>query len=605
MTTCLLDARRGAHGVSPASPEADVTVPLFVDRALLDAGSGERCLTSELVPDDTFRRLAEQALTCRDRFLQLVAGPFDLEQDDPLAMFRGDDLLLLWREVLYGQALADAVQQRGWRRVLWQPAVGLGGSSIAEILAQSVEGGLGEDIHWQRLPAGVAEGASGARHRLGRQQRLGRQRLANLYRKVRNRCERYWRRPPRPARCLAIFSTSQWQRFSSALDDLQSMYGPDLSVWYLGRLEGPIVEAMAERRIALSPVPMPPVVDADIETFFIRRHRRWQDHGRHVLAEEMACPSIASAALERLFATWFRFTFPRSCQWMRELKRAMRRCAPELVVGSAAFTSTSAMPLLAARRLDIPSLALSHTYICGDHSPVPARYLACRNDFERQGFARAFADDRRIIRCHNASDAMSYSPRGAEATLGNTGRRRIALLTASPQFRAHAMPLHPLGPWVDTLATLCTPPDDLDGVEWVFKFHPRFDLTSHLEALAKSSNVVVYPASASVHELLKDCWLAVLVNHFGGVGVDARRLGVPVIFLDSAGYCYPHVDPESLEAPRLERPEDLWQWVRDLLQEPDRYAALQRHNQSFVEGALHNAERSLLQCLQQGLAVTP
>ncbi len=602
MTTCLLDARRNLRGTAPSRPAAelrvDVEVPLFVEQALIGPQHGRRCLTSDLVPTPTLHRLADQALECRERFLQLAAGSVDLEQDDDLTMFRGDDLLILWREILYGQALADAIRQRGWRRVLWQPSADSNGTARAEVLGRSLEAALGDDIHWQPLPGAAAQGATGARHRVGR-------RIGNLYRKTRNRLERQWRRPPKAGRCLAIFSTSQWQRFLSAFDDLQEGYGSDLCFWYLGRLERSVVEALGRRRIDLSQVPMPPVVEADIEVLFSRRLQHWRDHGRHQLAEEMACPAVASAPLEGLFETYFRFTFPRACQWKRELEANLRRSSVELVVGSAAFTHTSAMPLLAAQRLGIPSLALSHTYISGDHSPVAASYLACRNNFERQGFARAFPKDARIVRCHNASDTLSYAIDDAQPPILPAKGRRIALLTASPQFHLFAMPLHQLGPWNDTLTALCQPPPDLADLEWVLKFHPRFDLTPHLETLTPGSNVTVYPAKASVHELLADCWLAVLVNHYGGVGVDARLLGVPVVFLDSASYYYPHTDPESLGAERLESPEALWQFVRRLVQEPERYDALQQHNKSLVDASLRSAEMSLSQCLEQGLPEVP
>lgn len=611
MTTCLLDARRSVDRSAPRHPGVDVEVPLFIEQALTEQYPAardpgyQRSLTSDLIPDATFRRLADQALQCRDRFLQWAAGPDEGQQDDPqqddprqddaMAMFRGDDLLILWREILYGQALADAVRRQGCHRVLWQPSSDAHGTARAEVLGQSLQGALGDDVQWRRLPSPSSGLGTGARHHIGR-------RLDNLYRKARNRLERHWRQPPKPGRCLAIFSTSQWQRFFSALDDLQEWYGSDLSFWYLGRLDNTVVEALGRRHIALSHVPMPPLVDADIEALFSRRHQHWQAHGRHRLAEEMACPAIASAPLEGLFESYFRFTFPRACQWLRHLESNLRRSPVELVVGSAAFTHTSSMPLLAAQRLGIPSLALSHTYISGDHSPVVASYLACRNDFERQGFARAFPQDARVVHCHNASDTLSYAIDDIAPSIdGPRGRRRIALLTASPQFQLFAMPLHQLGPWGRALDDLCQPPADLADIEWVFKFHPRFDLTSHLDTVATAPNVAVYPSKASVHELLAECWLAVLVNHFGGVGVDARLLGVPVVFLDSAGYYYPRTDPGSLEVERLESPQALWQFVRRLAREPEAYEALRRHNKSFTDASLRSPDRSLFQCLQQGL----
>lgn len=606
MSTCLLDARRTWHEttkvplgsdasnvdvvVKSTAGDIDTIVPLFVEQAIGRPANGRHLLTSDLVPTETFHRLANDALRGRDRFLQLAGGS-PIRPEDPLSIFLGDDLLHVWREILYGQAIADALSDRSFQQLLWQPGVSSEGSATAEVFFQALTGGLAGRIPWQRLPGPPTRHSRSLRHRLG-----------NAYRKGRNRLERLWARPLRPGRCIAIFSTNQWKRFMTTLDDLQGAFGADLSLWYLGRLNAPLEEAMAKRGIDLSQIQLPPVVDDDIKALFVRRHQRWREHGRHQMAEEMACPAIASPTLEGLFGSYFDFTFPRAYQWLRDLEAALEACRPELVVGSAAFTFTSALPLVAAQRCNIPSLALSHTYISGDHSPVPARYLACRNTFERQGFVDAFADDNSVLFCHNASDHLSYQVTGS-APLTNIGKtRRVALLTASPQFPTFVMPIHEIGPWVETIEALCKPPEDLQDIQWVFKFHPRFDLTHHLETFDCSDNVQVYPPTASLHELLADCWLAVLVNHVGGVGIDARLAGVPLVFLDSANYHYPKVDADSLQAVRLTSHEELWQRVRSLLEDGDRgYDDLLQQNRDFVAQRLTLANVSLSQCLEEDM----
>lgn len=598
MSTCLLDARRtwrtAAHSPRQHSPDPDPpvdwVVPLFVERAIGEPTTGRRLLTSDLLPTADFLDLAHRAPSCRHRFLQWVeegsAGA--LGHHHPLAMFLGDDLLHAWREILYGQACAEALAEHGdIQRLLWRPGTSGGGAATAELFFQSLVGGLAGRLPCRRLAGSITSPRQGWQRRLD-----------NAYRKVRNRLEQSWGRPPRSGRCLAVFSTNQWQRFTSALDDLRDAFGEELSLWHLGRLDPSLVEAMRKRRIPVSQLPLPPRVDVDIATFFEGRYRQWNEHGRYQLAEDMACPNVASPELESFFAGYFTFTFPRACQWLRDIESAFAACRPEVVIGSAAYTFTSALPLIAAEGQNIPSVALSHTYISGDHSPVPSRFLACRNAFERQGFAESFADDGAVFHCRNASDDLSYQVTASTPPIGLAGgMRRIALLTASPQFQSHAMPIHEIGPWIETIEALCEPPEDLEDVQWIFKFHPRYDLTQHVERRGRADNVLICPATASLHEVLSDCWLAVLVNHIGGVGIDARLADVPIAFLDAAHFCNPFVDPDSLQAIRLQSHHELWQLVRDLTDEPSRYAELQRANQEFVAQRLTSANASLSQCL--------
>ena len=605
-TRVLIDARNQLDGSVPMVPPVDVEVPLYLQRALGEPASAkaERLQTSDLIDTATFQRISRAALAARDRFLDWAAdggGSEAPRQDDErtphdtLQLFRGDDQYHLWREILYGQTLADALMERGVREILWQPGFDVQGAPLAPVLAQALQGALPPSVTWTPLPNGQEAGpGTTAPGGIGR-------RLDNAYRKVRNRLERLTSRGPRGGRCLAVFSTQQWKRFSAALEGLRQVYGDDLAFWYLGRLTPDLRAALKRAGIRGDHLPMPPTVDADLARAFQDRQQRWMQQGRHELADELGCPAVASQPLESLFSQSFGFTLPRAAQWLRELQRALAACRPELVVGSAAFTFTCAMPMWAARRAGVPSMALTHTYISGDSSPLASDYLACRNAFERRGFQESFPRDDGVVACHDACDVLSYQVDSSEVR-SSGDRRRVALLTAAPQLQHSAMGLHELGPCADALRRLCLPPEDLDDLDWVFKFHPRFDITRALEGYRRSENVEIYPATASVHDLLADCWLAVLVNHVGGVAVDARLAGRPLLFLDSAHYCYPNVDPAMLEVETVESCEALWQRVRTLRDDPTAYDDARAQTQRFVEQRLRLADDSLSQCLERGLA---
>ena len=606
MAVCLLDARRSREREPERVGDPRIVVPLFVERGFermtLPAGCEvDPLFLDRLIPTETFHALADRALRCRDRFLELARGDEALDGPDTLMIFRGDELHYFFREILYAQAAAQALLGAGFERIDFRPGTGGGGPSPGEVFYRALAAAFeaaGEGGRLRRLPgSSVVVAGRGLGLRLG-----------NAWRKLRNRLEPFYARPPVAGRCVAIFSSSQWRRFRGALADLRSHYGEGFVFWYLGRIDAAVRRHAAKSGVALSQIPLPPALDTDVVRYFERRHRVWLGVARHRLAEEMACPALAAPGLEGDFELLFRSTLPHAVQWTRVVARHLAATAPELVVGSAAFTQSSAMPLLAAEHLGIPSLALSHTYISGDHGPVPSRWLACRNGFERRGYRRVVAEEQRIVYCRNASDALSYEvsaaggPAAGTPAAGGGGRKRVALLTASPQVATGVMPLHELGPWVRTLLALARPPDELAEVEWVFKFHPRFDMSPHLEGLDLPANVRVVPATASVHELLAESWLAVLVEHVGGVGIDARLAGVPLVFLDSAHYRFPQVEPRNFEAEGVANPEALWRLVGELLDEPDQYRQLVEKNRVFVERWLGPADSTLADRLRAGLA---
>jgi hypothetical protein len=583
----------GSAGISPASSSVqavDLVVPTSAagffalsggDVGGDGVGSTAKVLAAtEVIGPEEFRDVARRALEARDRFLAEACAGETLDGVDPATLFLADGLLHDFRDVLFAHRLANALAEQGIRRVVWLPA-------------PEGEGGLRGDLFFRAfrasLPAGAtveqAPGAPSTGPRLDALRRLG-----YPLRRLRNRV---MAAVARPRRCRAVlsFSGRQWQRFGDAIADLRDRYGGDLHFWYLGRVDRELRRWAGERRLPLAELNFPTAADPDVRRFFARHHRRWQTSSRERLAAAAGCPAIAGEELGPYFDTLFGYTFPRAAQWLRRVRRALADAGPELVVGSAAFTYLNAIPLRAAGALGIPSLALSHSYVSGDHSPVPSRFFACRNRFEREGFRRAFPDDAGVLYCRNARDPLGYPVSEGVAPPAD-GERVVAVLTASTHFGGRAMPMLDVGRYARTLrALLLRPPGEVAGLTFRLKFHPRFDLSHLLAPEEMAGNVEIFPALGSIRELLARSWVTVLFDHFGGAAVDAVDAGAPVIFLDSAGYFYPRVEPADLTAAvRVEGVKELWALLAELAADPDRHRQLRERCRRFREERLTPAD---------------
>lgn len=583
MTSCVVVADTSPDPEREEIRSADLVVPLFVEGAFALQRWQERIRSpTELIPRSRFRDLAAQAVRCRDRFLEMACQGELLDGIDIPAMFRADEHLMLFREILFGQELGRALLERGIEKATW--IAGTSGDRVAEELYRAwiatITPGVRVIRPWETGLAGRG--------------RALREKLTYPLRKVRNRLLSHKTKIGK-CRCVGVFVSRQWQRFQDTICDLGAHFGENFQLWYLGVADRPLEDWSEAHGIELVSLVYPQRVDRDIEELFDSHQARWSAHGREFFAEEMLCPVILEPKVAELFDGIFGLTFRRTAQWARELRKALVLAEPELVVASAAFAVTSAMPLHVAAGLEIPSLALSHTQVSGDHSRVVGTYLACRNHFEREGFRRSFPDDARVLYCRNSSDEVSYKvtkDRHPDLPKGLV----IALLTAAPGFHRQAMPFYESGEYLRSLRELSQPPEDLRELTFVWKFHPRFDLSHLLEELDLPPNVGVFPSTASIKDLISDSWLCALVNHFGGVAADVAAEGRPLIFLDSAGYCFPFVQPSGLTSMKiLETVDSFWDLLRELLEHRDLHAELAHQSREFRDRYLVAPEQTLAQ----------
>jgi hypothetical protein len=285
---------------------------------------------------------------------------------------------------------------------------------------------------------------------------------------------------------------------------------------------------------------------------------------------------------------------PRTTQWARTLKRFLVHAAPAWIIGSAAYTYLSKFPYYVAREMDIPSIALSHTYVSGDYSVIPTTYFACQNLFERKSYQRSFADDGGVLYCRNSSNRLSYVSKGS-LSMPEPRQPIVAVLTAPATGNGSVMPWTDDTQFVSTLRALAKPPQDLSALDFIFKSHPRFDISSFLQKIAVARNLRILPAQASVTELLEKAWVIVVCNHYGSVVAEAAMTGKPILFLNSAHFFYPYIEESGFAAGEVvEDVSEFWRVLKHLEVSMEFYSELAQRCKSFRSRYLRPSVVSLV-----------
>jgi glycosyltransferase involved in cell wall biosynthesis len=543
---------------------------------------------NDLIAHDRMCALAVEAQSVLRRFLEVSCWGSRIDGIHWPDIFNDDQQAQYFRDLLLAEDIGAALIKRGVEQMVWT-----GETNIKPHLAlHAFREGLGSIaganlVTWPPISAPDTLSLQALGSKI--QSRLRRIRALALPQE------------PAPRRCkfVSIFATSEWERFTDPLIDLHNTHGEQFQIWYLGSISERLSAWAAAQGITVVSVPYPQSVDSDISLFFAEHWKNWQEGAAKNLAEATGHPVIAGVGLQSHFQQFFTYTLPRTAQWARELEGFLRCAEPELLIGSAAFTYMTAFPYHVSRKLGIRSAALSHTYVSGDGTPVASDYLACRNRFERVGYRRSFPSDDKVIYCENSSNQISYVPREKHA-LGNGSRRIVAVLTAYSSLDDVIMPDVDIDAFWSTLESIAAPPAEFDDLYFVFKFHPRFDVARLLSDRISRPNVEIFPALASVTELLDEAWVVVICNHYGGVVADSIATGAPILFLNSARFFYPNIEPIGHEAGEtLQAMPAFWEILERLNQSADLYGELAAKCRNFRANYLETTERRVPEQLGQ------
>lgn len=202
-----------------------------------------------------------------------------------------------------------------------------------------------------------------------------------------------------------------------------------------------------------------------------------------------------------------------------------------------------------------------------------------------------------MLYCQNTANRLSYTS-NLSAVPKRDNQPIVAILTAPSSADGFVMPWVDDGKFVTTLAALGSPPQELNLLDFVFKSHPRFDISSLLEKVIRAPNLLVWPPEAPVTELLEKAWVIVICNHYGSVVAEAVATGKPIIFLDSAHYFYPNVQKSAFKAGEVvEDGPTLWELLRCLRDSMPFYEKLKERCQLFRSQYFQPSDLTLAQQL--------
>ncbi|HEY6328414.1 MAG TPA: hypothetical protein VI756_03685, partial [Blastocatellia bacterium] len=339
---------------------------------------GDRCPRTfglnDLISHDRVCELAIEAQWVLREFLAASCQGDRIDRVCWPDIFNDDQQSLYFRDLLLAEEVASVLDHRGFDQVIWLGETNIKPHIPLHAFWEGLRATLGKKLSVLPRPQGVET------HSL--------QSLASMIQSKLSRLRKlavHEQPAQKKCRLVSVFATSEWERFTDPLLDLNQSYADQFQIWYLGRIPERLGIWAEHNGLTVVSVPYPRSVDPDLAFFFGEKWRLWQDGVKSRLAEATGHPVIAADGLQPHFHQFFTYTMPRTAQWARSVELRLRRAEPSLVIGSAAFTYMTAFPYHVARRRGIPSLALSHTYVSGDGTPVPSDYLACRNRFERIG----------------------------------------------------------------------------------------------------------------------------------------------------------------------------------------------------------------------------
>lgn len=551
------------------------------------------CAPEEFVPYAEIRRIACRATELTQPLVRAAGQGKTIDgYDIPVIDWQAQESFL--RETLLAARLGEALVARNLETVTWVNTAGGGASEAGLTDRASVEilrRRFGDRFRVQEGRMGAGQAAGRAEHALGRKAKLA---LGLAHKKL-------FYRPTLPAhaKALGIFPAREWERFTDALEGLAKGFGNEFQIWSMGR-PTPALKEWAHAH-GTAPVWMgyPNRVDADIKAFFEMAWGEWQRGGWATFAAEAALPELApQPALAFYFEFYFKQGWTHLAQWARDLERFMRAAEPEWVVASSDYVPAYALGHYVAKKLGIPSVALPHTAVPQGNAPAPGTFVACRNAFQALSHGNGAAGYPTPLFCRDAANEMTYTPSAAPPRA--EGRRKVLMLVTDEDQPGTVMAKIDRAEFLETFRAVTAPPVGLQELEFVFKGHPRFDVSDLLARLvpAGTTNVTILDPRTPLAPLLEASRLVVLCNYFGSAAVAAAEHGKPMILLDTAGNFWPGLNEKVREAGQVVREVSaFWDLVRELEQSPEKYEALAEKARRFAGEYLKTPQATLAQYL--------
>jgi hypothetical protein len=546
----------------------------------------------EWIPDPEMKRLALRAYEINQAFASQSCGGERLEGYDwPRICINMQDFF--FRDILLGEALAEALKKETWEKILWVGNPRPEGFFVVpttNVVASTFRARL-EGI-WEVMKP-PSRGREDFLVRLGRKARSA---FWVLKKKA------ILRREGPPPRCevVAVFPpTEEWMRFSNALEELHREWGRNFQIWSVGRVPRGM-QAWADDRGARAVwLPYPDAVRGETAAFFRGHWEKWSSGGREGFAEREGCGALASGHLAYHFDFYFNGVWPRMAEYSRVLEGYLQAARPRYLIGSTDPAASQLFVYAVARKMGIPSIALPHGSVQMGDSLIGSSLLACGNRFERSTFLRSFPEESRVLYCRNAANELSYPACSETPSMGG-GKKPVLILSSEVEVDQTFLPYADRVAVMESFRRLKDVPEDLRDLEFFIKCHPRWNLTAMFRELGlQTPNLRVLDSRLSLLNLVEKSWAVVMFNHFGSAVLHAIRAEKPILFVNSAKLYWPCT--EWLSFPAGEGVDDvagLWDHLRRMKESPSYYRQLQDRCRGFKAENLKPADKTLGQALR-------
>lgn len=556
-------------------PQGATVLALNIHALVACGALGGRVTSVEdWVPYGEITALADRAVQANSAFGALACGGERWNGYD-LPAIAWQEQAHFFRDVLLAERLGHALMDAGVARVVWAGAVGTSAVRYAptyDAVAALLRAILGRRFVTQ------------FRNEKRREDLLEKQRARVALRMavVKRDLTQRMKLPPR-AKVVACFSGKEWARYTDAYADLAARHGAQFQFWSMG-LPPPEFHAWAGAHgTELYRVGYPDRVQKGITSFFDAQWRAWVNGRRGQLADAVGCEWLGTGLFDFHFRPTFTGIWTHLAEWTRTLERFFAAAEPQWVVASSDHVPSWSLPRYVALKLGVRTVALPHTYVPEGDAPIVSDYVACRNRLAAEILVPHQAAKPQAWLVRNAANALSYTSAGELALKASP--RRVAMLVSDEDTEGTLMAKINRRAFLETFAELLKPPADVSAFQFVYKSHPRADVTMLLQGMTPlSENVIVLEPQRSVTDLIASAWLVVLVNYFGSASLEAALLGKPMLVLDTAGNYYPGRSRLPLESGEvIETVSKFWETLCELSAVPERYTGLRAKGQAFAE----------------------
>lgn len=528
----------------------------------------------ELVAPSEIRVLADRADAANMAFTGAACGGEKWEGYDlPAMCWQSQEYF--FRDTLLAECLGAALRAKGADRLVW---VGARGNRAAHY-------GPTNDVVMAVLEGLFGDGFTTIQPSTGRG-KAERKAFADLRATALSHLKREFVRatPSRKLDAVGIFPREEWERGTEPLAELGKLYGKGFELWTLGKPTPKLEQWSKQQQIHTLWLHYPRRVQREVAEFFARHCELWERQGRKEFAAKWDLDFLCDAKLDFHFEYFFKTLWVHLAEWLDDVERYLIRCQPRWVIASSHYVDVYALPHYAAHKLGIPSIALPHTSVPEGAKPLRAPFFAARNRLEAETHHCGEVGYPTALLCRNGANTLSYA-----ATIkggGQSSKRRVAMLVADEDIEDTLMAKMDRHKFVESFKALMLPPRALADLEFVYKAHPRYDLSPLLRKLLprETTNVTILDPFTSLTDLLNESWMVVLCNYFGSASLTAVASSKPVIFLDAADHYWHGVSRLPFAGGQVVNSVgEFWRTLETLQQSLEQYVALTEKGKRFAD----------------------